>query len=176
MDTFFERACSGDARFETVSATTGRLADRVEAISDQLARSPRSVAFLHFPFADIESGVSVEWLLRAYMRILDACGASESICVIGGQQPVNSFTDEMSDRQLELERRASAVFSANYVPLYRHFQSESSIRRLMVTLDSGDGRFIGDHGHELLYKLYRRRLLELAGPNKLPSPRAMHSR
>lgn len=161
METFFGRVCLGDVTFEMIAEKTGRLIYDPSAISDRLARSPRSVALIHFPASDIDEDISVERLLQAYKRVLDACAASGSICIIGGQQPVNSFTQEMTDLQLELERRASAAFGPNYLPLYRYFQSESSARRLMTAMDSGNGRFVGDYGHELLYQLYRRRLIEL---------------
>ena len=64
------------------------------------------------------------------------------------------------------QRRASAAFGANYLPLYRYFRSESGVRRLMIPLDSGDGRHTDDYGHDLLYKLYRRRLIELTSSKK----------
>ena len=166
METFFERTCAGEVAFTTSAAESRGLVDSVAAISARLARSPRSVAFVHFPIADLEAGTSVDRMLQAYRTILVACAASGSTCIVGGQQPVNALTAEVTERQLELERRASADFGANYLPLYHHFRSESGTRRLMVPLDSGDGRFINDYGHDLLYKLYRRRLIELTGSQK----------
>lgn len=162
MDTFFGRVCEGDVEFETIAKESGLLIDDGgEAISDLISRSRRSVAFIHFPFADVEAGSSVEALLKGYRVILDSCAASGSICIIGGQQPVNAFSKAATELQLELERRASAAFGKNYLPLYRYFQSESKARRLMTELDSGDGRFVNDFGHDVLYKLYRGRLIEL---------------
>ena len=133
------------------------------AISDRSALSPRSIALLHFPFTDIERGASVEQLLQVYRVILDVCAKGGSICIIGGQQPVNGFSQEVTERQFDLERRATAAFGLNYLSVYRYFQSESSGRRLMLPLDSGDGRFLHDFGHEVLYVVFRNRLLEMTG-------------
>lgn len=162
METFFQRVCGADVKFVAVAEESGKLLDEVDAIVRQLASSPRSVAFLHFPLTDIGSGASVDQMLDAYRRIFKTCAATGSICIIGGQQPVNSFTQQQTDRQLDLERRASSAFGAHFLPLYRYFESESNTRRLIHTLDSGDGLHIGDFGHELLYKLYRRRIIELS--------------
>jgi len=161
MGTSFERVCGGEVTFTNSAGESGRLVDEVAAIAERVARSPRSVAFVHFPFTDLEAGASVDTMLQAYRTLMTACAASGSTCIVGGQQPVNALTEEVTDRQLELERRASAAFGSNYLPLYRYFRSESSVRRLMVPLDSGDGRYIDDFGHDLLYKLYRQRLIEL---------------
>lgn len=162
MEAFFERVCEGDVKFETIVKESGRLIDDDDdAIPQLLARSRRSVAFIHLPFTDVEAGSPVDVLLKGYRAILDSCAASGSICIIGGQQPVNALSKAATERQLELERRASAAFGRNYLPFYRHFQSESDVRRLMIPLDSGDGRFVNDFGHDLLYKLYRQRLIEL---------------
>lgn len=162
MKTFFGRVCGGQSRFETIARGGGTLVDDVTLIVDRLARTPRSIALVHFPFADIESGSSVDDLIRVYGTILRVCEASGSLCIIGGQQPVESFSQKEVDRQSELEGRGSAAYGANYLPLYRYFQSESSVRRLMVRFDSGDGRHLDDRGHDLLFEIFRRRLLELA--------------
>ena len=166
METFFERVCGGEVTFTKSAEESGRFVDDVAAISERLARSPRSVAFVHFPFTDLEAGTSVDRILQAYRTLLAACTASGSTCIVGGQQPVNALSAEVTDRQLELERRALAAFGANYLPLYRYFRSESGVRRLMIPLDSGDGRHTDDYGHDLLYKLYRRRLIELTSSKK----------
>jgi hypothetical protein len=163
IDTFFRRVCRRDVSFEVVAEDDGRLLPAADRIADRLASGRRSIALIHYPVTDIESGASVDALLQAYRRILAACSKTGSLCIIGGQQPVNAFTDEQSARQLELERRASAEFGSNYLPLHRYFESESNPRRLMRWLDSGDGRMIEDFGHELVYLIYRRRLLELTG-------------
>jgi len=166
MESFFERVCGVEVAFTKRAEESGRFVDNLASISGRLARSPRSIAFVHFPFTDLEAGTSVDRLLQAYRTLLAACAASGSTCIVGGQQPVNALTADATDRQLELERRASAAFGANYLPLYRHFRSESGARRLMIPLDSGDGRFINDYGHDLLYKLYRQRLIELTSSQK----------
>lgn len=166
LEAFFERVCGGEVTFTNLAEGSGRLVDDVTAISERLARSRRSVAFVHFPFTDLEAGTSVDTILQAYRTLMTACAASGSTCIVGGQQPVNALTAEVTDRQLDLERRASAAFGSNYLPLYRYFQSESGVRRLMLPLDSGDGRYIDDYGHEMLYKLYRQRLIELTSSRK----------
>ena len=163
MKTFFHRVCGGDVRFEVIAEDDGRLLTATAGIAERLAAGQRSIALIHYPITDIESGTSVDALLQAYRRILAACSKAGSLCIIGGQQPVNAFTEEQAARQLDLERRASAEFGPNYLPLHRYFESESNPRRLMRGLDSGDGRLIGDLGHELVYLVYRRRLLELTG-------------
>lgn len=161
MRSFVERVCGGSVRLETVARDSVTLVEQLGAISERLARSPRSIVFLHFPLTDVEAGVPVDRILSAYQKLLDACTSGGSICIIGGQQPVNAFTDSETRRQIEVEQRASDKFGAAYLPMFRHFQSESGRRRLMVRLDSGDGRLLEDYGHELLFELYRRRLLEL---------------
>lgn len=161
---FFDRVCGGNtSKFETVAGDESNLIGEAARISARLARNPKSIALIHFPATDIETGASVDQLLRTYREILDACARSGSVCIIGGQQPVNAFAQDASDRQLELERRAAVEFGRNFLPLYRYFQSESGTRRLMLPFDSGDGRFIDDRGHELLFRIYRGRLLELVG-------------
>lgn len=161
---FFDRVCGGSTlKFETVAGDGSNLIGEATRISARLAKNPKSIALIHFPATDIEKDASVDQLLRAYREIFDVCARSGSVCIIGGQQPVNAFGQEASDRQLELERRAAAAFGRNFLPLYRYFQSESGTRRLMVPLDSGDGRFVDDRGHELLFRIYRGRLLELIG-------------
>lgn len=97
-------------RFETVAGDESNLIGEATRISARLARNPKSIALIHFPATDIENGASVDQLLRTYREILDACARSGADCIIGGQQPVNAFGQDTSDRQLELERRAAAAF------------------------------------------------------------------
>lgn len=165
LEAFFARSCGAPVKFETIAEHGDGVIEKSAEISAWISRHPRSIAFIHFPAVDIESGASPEQLLRTYRSILETCSRNGTLCIIGGQQPVNRFSDEAVYRQLELERRAAMAFGGNYLPLYRHFQSESRSRRLMLPVDSGDGRHLDDRGHELLFKVYRRRLLELTGPN-----------
>lgn len=165
LEVLFARACQSPVHFETFADEREGIIERAGEISAWISRNPRSIVFLHFPVADVESGASPDQLLRTYRSILDTCSMNKALCIIGGQQPVNAFSEELADRQLELEQRAAFSFGANYLPLYRYFASESSTRRLMLPLDSGDGRFVDDRGHDLLFRVYRRRLLELTGSN-----------
>jgi len=160
MRIFFERVCGGAVVFETVAYAEEGLLENVDDVAMRLARGPRSVAVLHFPVADIETGAAVDAVLQAYRKVVEACGSHGSLCIIGGQQPVNALGQEATERQLELERRASAEFGPAFLPLYAYLQSESPRRRLMVPIDSGSGRHLDDFGHELLFALYRRRILE----------------
>lgn len=162
LRTFFARVCDGPVDFETFTKESGTLAGDFAPIAEQIAARPNSIAFLHFPFSDIEAGTAVDQLLDLYRRLLSVCAESNATCIIGGQQPVNAFNQEMTGRQLELERRASEAFERNYLPIYRYMQSESGSHRLMIPLDSGDGRFVDDRGHELLFTLYRNRLLRFS--------------
>lgn len=166
LEVFFRRVCGGKHSFETFARTDGRLVDELVAIGETLTRRPRSIAFVHFPYSDIESGVRVDALLRAYRDLTDMCARTGAICIVGGQQPVNSLTSDAAERQLELERRASSSLGSSYVALYRYFESEAAARRLMTPLDSGDGRFVNDEGHATLFELFRRRVLELPGANR----------
>lgn len=159
--TFFRRVCGKDVRFKAFGEEDGRLLEEVGEIVAQLAVSPRSIAIIHYPLSDIEHGARVDQLLAAYAQILSACAQSQSLCVIGGQQPVNSFSDGEAHRQQELEHKAAERFDDNFVPLYRVLSSRVNAHRLMTPLDSGDGRLIGDRGHQIVFQLYRRRLLEL---------------
>lgn len=161
MRTFLVRLCGAAVKYEIVAMDDTTLIDEAPRISSLLAQHPGSIALIHFPVTDIENGASVEQLMRIYGVILNVCARTGSICIVGGQQPVNAFGPEASDRQRELERRAVAAFGRNYLPLYRYFESESGTRRLMTPLDSGDGRFIDDRGHDLLFRLYQVRMLEL---------------
>ena len=165
-EVFFNRVCSDPVKIELHIGPSGRLLDGAAEIADRLARAPRSIALLHFPLSDIENGASVEQLLNAYRKILDACAASGATCIVGGQQPVNSFSKQLSERQSEVERRASAAFGSSYLPLYHYFAAEWSGHRLALPFDSGDGRHISDLGHELLFAVYRLRLLELTGDGR----------
>lgn len=157
----FRRVCGSVDAFAVSAHRGDGLLDEVDDIANGLAKGPPSIAILHYPSADIEAGASVEALLEAYRKVADACAASGSLCIIGGQQPVNAFSQEATDRQLLVERRASEKFGRMYLPIYRYFKSEFGARKLMLPADSGDGRQIEDLGHELLYALYRRRILEL---------------
>lgn len=165
LEVFFARSCGAPVKFETIAERGGGVIEMSADVAAWISRHPRSIAVVHFPFVDIESGASPEQLLRTYRSILEVCSSHGALCVIGGQQPVNGVDDGIVDRQLELERRAAATFGTSYLPLYRYFQSESGSRRLMLPVDSGDGRFLDDRGHDLLFKVYRRRLLELTGSN-----------
>lgn len=163
VDVFFRRVCGAEIPLAVIAEERGRVISAAAKIADTVTRNPRGIAFVHFPISDVESGVPVDALLAAYRRILDACARAGSICIIGGQLPANALSEEQSERQVEIERRAAAAFGSRYLPLYRYFQSESHHRRLMQPMDSGDGRMIDDLGHELLFRIYRRRLLELTG-------------
>lgn len=156
---YFERACHAHPSFEVFARDNGRFVEDAAGMREKLAQKPGAVVFVHYPYADLASGVSVDALLDAYRQLAEACRQSSAICIIGGQQPVNALQPDTDASQLELERRASAALGSTFLPLYRHFQSEAGDRRLMVPLDSGDGRLVNDEGHELLFELYRRRLL-----------------
>lgn len=162
VHTFFDRVCHEGAEVKTVAGEGGRLVDTSSRVLKTLGDHPHSIAFIHFPFGDIAGGASVDRMLSTYRDVLNACAAVGTLCIIGGQQPVNSLGVQATDRQLELERRAAAEFGMRYLPLYRFFQSETTRRRLMVPLDAGDGRHLSDEGHALLFVLYRQRLLTLA--------------
>lgn len=163
LSTFVRRTCREPVRLETIAEDDSKLVDQLDRILATLVAYPRSIALIHFPFTDIAEGVSVDDMLAGYRRILGACAAGNSVCIIGGQQPVNSLDDEASARQVELERRAAQLFGPSFLPLYRHLESELDGTRLMAPVDSGNGRFLNDRGHELIYALFRNRLLEISG-------------
>lgn len=163
LEVLFVRSCRAPVNFETSAEDGKGLIERYGEISAWISRNPRSIVFLHFPFLDIESGASPDQLLLTYRNILDTCAVNGALCIIGGQQPINAFSDQLARRQLELEHRAASSLGFNFLPLYRYFASESKTRRLMLPLDSGDGRFLDDRGHDLLFRVYRRRILELTG-------------
>lgn len=166
IEEFFRRACGKSPSFDVSAASgTGLLADLTEIVEKIESGGPR-IWILHHPFSDIEGGAVVESLLAAYRRVLGACASSGSTCLIGGQQPVNGMDGARSAAQKELERRASSEFGKAYLPLYRHFESESSGRRLMMPMDSGDGRLLADRGHELLFVLFRNRLMDLGSEGR----------
>lgn len=171
---FFRRVCDSEPRLEVFAHEHGRLTDDETTIRDRLGRKPGAVVLIHYPYADIGSGVPIEALLDAYRRVAEACRANDATCILGGQQPVDALSHEADARQLELERRASVLLGREFLPLYRHFRSEAPNRRLMIPLDSGDGRLLNDEGHEVLFELYRRRLIEtsrqaIAGGSAGPS-------
>ena len=157
---FFRRVCDKEPLLEVFAHERGSLIDDEVEIRDNLKRRPRALLLVHYPYSDIESGVSVDALLDAYRRIAEACRSTGALCIFGGQQPVDSFTQHVEASQLELERKASAVLGAGYLPLYAYFRSEAGNKRLMVPLDSGDGRLVNDEGQGLLFEVYRRRLIE----------------
>lgn len=158
---FFRRACHREPLLEVSAHEHGRLVDDEAAIRDYLGRKTRALVLIHYPYTDVEAGASVDALLDAYRRISEACRLNNATCIVGGQQPVEALSRETEARQLELEGRASALLGSGFLPLYRYFQSETATRRLMVPLDSGDGRLVNDEGHGVLFELYRRRLIEL---------------
>jgi len=158
---FVRRVCGKVDGFEVSAHRGGSLLDEVDEVARMLREAPPGIAIVHYPSADIEAGATVEALLAAYRKIAEACVGGGSICIIGGQQPVNQFSREQVGRQLRLEREAVQMHGRAYLPMYRYFESEFGSRNLMLSADSGDGRHIDDVGHELLYKLYLRRLLEL---------------
>lgn len=160
---FFRRVCDKAPLLEVFAHERGRLVDDEAAIRDSLKRRPRALLFVHYPFTDIESGVSVDALLDAYRRIAEACRSSGALCIFGGQQPVDGLTQRAEASQLELETRASAILGTEFLPLYDYFRSETASKRLMVPLDSGDGRLVNDEGQALLFEVYRRRLIEASG-------------
>jgi hypothetical protein len=164
--TFFTGVCDDPVIFETFAEGEGRLATRIHQIIAGIAARPCSITFVHFPAGDAAAGASVDAMLDLYRQIVDQCAAHDTVCIIGGQQPVNAFDDETTLRQIEIERRAAQTFGAAYVPTYKYMRSESSRRRLMIRIDSGDGQFVDDYGHELLFALYRNRLLELTGSTR----------
>ncbi len=168
---FVRRLCNGRADFLAVTEGGDRLRDRLDSIVEQIGRAPKAIAILHFPYADIESGSGVDDLLSAYRAILDACRRSDSTCILGGQQPIASASPEMTARQIELERRAAAEFGAAYLPLYRHLQSRWESRRLMTSIDSGDGRGLNVFGNQLVFRLYSRVLLQSAPVDAPGRPR-----
>ncbi len=159
---FFRRVCDEEPSLEVVAHERARLIDDEAAIRDSLKRRPRALLFVHYPYSDIESGVSVDALLDAYRRIAEACRSSGALCIFGGQQPVDGFSQQAEASQLELEKRASAILGTKYLPLYAYFRSEAASKRLMVPLDSGDGRLVNDEGQGLLFEVYRRCLIEEA--------------
>jgi hypothetical protein len=158
---FLQRACGG-AAVVTALAPEGRLGAAFEPLQAALQARRPGVALIDFPTDDVASGMSVEALLERYATLLSACDGTATVCVIGGQRPADALGDAHAARQLELERRASARFGARYLPTYAHFQSESRGRRAMPALVAGEEqRYLSDAGHELLFNLYRLRLLEL---------------
>jgi hypothetical protein len=161
MTTFVRRVCGTAGEVEDLGVEQGGVVGQADTIAAVVGKPPGVIGLIHYPFSDIEDGAPVDVVLQTYRKILEACSAGGSLCIIGGQQPVNSLGPGTTERQLELERRATETFGMHYMPIYRHFQSQSARQRLMIRVDSGDGRMIGDPGHDLLFELYRRRLLEL---------------
>lgn len=157
---FFARICHENPAFEVFARDNGRFVDDVAGMREKLGRKPGAAVFVHYPYADLASGVPVDTLLDAYRQLAETCRSSGATCIIGGQQPVDALPPGIDASQLDLERRASAALGSTFLPLYRYFQSEAAGRRLMVPFDSGDGRLINDEGHEVLFELFRRRLLE----------------
>lgn len=157
---FFARICHENPAFEVFARDNGRFVDDVAGMREKLGRKPGAVVFVHYPYADLASGVPVDTLLDAYRQLAETCRSSGATCIIGGQQPVDALPPGIDASQLDLERRASAALGSTFLPLYRYFQSQAAGRRLMVPFDSGDGRLVNDEGHEVLFELFRRRLLE----------------
>src|SRR5690606_13317236 len=108
LEAFFEGVCRKPVRFQTISDDDATLLGAADRIAALVASSPRSIALVHFPVSDIMDEAPVVQIVKAQRGILDACAKSGSMCVVGGQQPVNSLSRELADRQLELERAASA--------------------------------------------------------------------
>jgi hypothetical protein len=159
LETFATKACGGSVAVSVITDGGDRLRERLDSVVELIGRVSKGVAILHFPYADAEAGSGVDDLLSAYRTVLDVCRRSGVVCILGGQQPIHASNEEMVARQQELERRAAAEFGAAYLPLYRHLQSRWEGRRLMTSIDSGDGRSLDVFGHELLFRLYRRALL-----------------
>lgn len=158
---FFRRVCEEPVDFLTLADKGATLIADSPEIIEKIRGNPGGIFLIHYPLSDLGAGVEAEAVLAQYGQIMSACRNTDSICVIGGQQPVNSYSDETVRQQLRLEREASKLLGENYLPLYRYFESEAPGRHLILRLDSGDGRLVNDHGHELLYVLYRNRLLAL---------------
>jgi hypothetical protein len=64
MKSFFSRICRTEIAFQTIANGRGTLADAQDRIRDTVSRSPNSIAFVHFPFADIEAGTPVDQVLQ----------------------------------------------------------------------------------------------------------------
>ena len=166
LQLFFRRVCSGAFAVRIIASKDRTLLDAMDEIAAEIARNPRGIFIIHFPMTDVASGAPVDSLVRSYKLVLERCNESASVCIIGGQQPANDQDVRVADLQLGLERTAAAAFGARYLPLYEHFQSETNHRRLMLPLDSGDGSHLNAGGHQVLFELYRRRLLELTDPSR----------
>lgn len=165
LELFFRRACRKPVDFVTFSDKGATLIEESREITEKVLDNPGGVFLMHYPLSDLNAGFDAKELLARYEQIISVCRGTDSTCIIGGQQPVNSYSDDMARRQIRLEQEASQLFGKNYLALYRYFESEAPGRRLILRLDSGDGRLVNDQGHELLYVLYRNRLLELGSGN-----------
>lgn len=159
LRSFLRRACDRPPTLHVERSAGASLALTEPTIVATIERTPRVVAIVHSPYADLESGAGVAEVLARYDRILAACARSGAICLIGGQQPVNSMQGSVDARQVELEREALRAYGIAFVPLHRHFESTLASRRLLFALDSGDGRALEERGHVLLFSLYRARLV-----------------
>lgn len=160
LETAFRHVCGNvvlESRLLSEGGVTANLAEMEEVLSEH----PGAVAIVHFPHEFASAGRDIEKILDAYRRLLAACGKWSATCIIGGQIPTAAFAPGSARGQASLELQAKSALGRNYLPLYRYFESESPTRRLTISLDRGDGRGINDRGHELLYQLYGRRLLEL---------------
>ena len=167
LQLFFRRVCGEPVAVKVVASDDWTLLDAMDEIAAEIARNPSGIFIVHFPGTDLASGTPVDSIVQRYALILERCNESKSVCIVGGQQPANHHDGRVAELQLELEREAAAAVGARYLPLREHFDSETTQRRLMVPVDSGDGRHLNALGHQVLFDVYRRRLLELTGTRPL---------
>jgi hypothetical protein len=163
LELFFRRVCGEPVAMTVIASDDWTLLDAMDEIAAEIARKPSGIFIFHFPGTDLAPGTPVDLLLQSYKLIFERCNESASVCIVGGQQPANHHNDRAVELRLELERKAAAAFGARFLPLHKHFESETTQGRIMLPVDSGDGRHLNAIGQEVLFQLYRRRLLELTG-------------
>ncbi|MFM1989847.1 MAG: hypothetical protein RJA99_2804 [Pseudomonadota bacterium] len=170
----FIRACGPSWSMREHPETSGRLAPAQAGLEATLRELRPAVAVFDFPHADLVGGATVDALLARYASLMRVCAEVEAVCLVGGQRPVDTAPDETAARQQELERRAREALGRHYLPLYLAFRSEAAGRRAIVGLVAGgEPPRLTDLGHEVLFTLYRNRLLEMTAP---PSAQASGAR
>lgn len=161
----FARACGHAWTMRQLPEPSGRLVAAHPALEATLRELRPSVAVFDFPHADLASGVTVDALLARYTSLMRVCGEVGAVCVVGGQRPVDTVPPQVAARQVEFERRATAAFGEHFLPLYVAFRSEAPGRRAIIGLIVGGERpQLTDLGHEVLFTLYRNRLVEITAP------------
>jgi hypothetical protein len=162
----FARACGPSWTMRQLPEPSGRLAAAQPALEATLRELRPSVAVFDFPHADLASGMPVDALLARYATLMRVCAEVGAVCLVGGQRPVDTVPAPIAARQEAFERRAADTFGEHFLPLYAAFRSEARGRRAIIGLIVGGERpQLTDLGHEVLFTLYRNRLVEITAPN-----------